>query len=304
MAKQKKRKDGRIQKVFRINGKAYCVCGRTAAELAEKEMKKRQEVLNGLERRENPTLNEFYESWTETRFGSIAESTLHSQKSQYKVCAEILINGKALGDMKLSEIITDDIRAVQKGLQDGKRKTQSINDAIAHLSHVFHIALQERRIEYNPCTLVKPLKRTETPARDCVHRALTDEEIERFFAEAEERNSFYLNVYKMALLTGMRIGEIGALTPADIKDGKIYIEKTITRTLSGAYEIGKVTKTNAGKRTIPMNDAIKEVISAQKRLNKIMDGEIVAMDKPIFLAPKRGLLMSTPVNREITRICN
>jgi integrase len=166
------------------------------------------------------------------------------------------------------------------------------------------MALKERRIDYNPCTLIQPLKRVEERARDTTHRALTLEETEAFFAEAEARHSCYLNVYRIALCTGMRVGEIGALLPQDVKNGTISINKTITRREAGNYVIGSESKTAAGRRTIPMNDNIRSIIQEQKKINSLLDNGIIEMDRPIFRAVEGGLLMSTPVNREIRRICN
>ena len=303
MARQKKRADGRLEKKITVNGKQYHIYRNNAQEIEQKAYDKRQEILAGKETHDNPTLDQYYERFTAARSGSIKEHTLHSQKSQYKVCSDVTIKtlGKRLGDIKLKEITVDDLREVQAALKE-TRRTQTVNDAIAHLSHVFNTALKERIIDYNPCCLVKPLKRTEERARDTHHRALTVEETGAFFAEAKD--SYYYNVYRMAVLTGMRVGEIGALLPQDIKNGSIHINRTITRELSGCYVLGEDAKTESGKREIPLTDQIKEVIEDQKAINKILDGQnIIKMIDPIFKAPERGLLMSTPVNREIKRIC-
>jgi integrase len=59
-----------------------------------------------------------------------------------------------------------------------------------------------------------------------------------------------------------------------------------------------------GRRTIPLNNDIIEVIKHQKRINRFLDGETeIALNEPIFKAPQRGLLMATPADREIARIC-
>ena len=310
MAKQKKRADGRLQKTFTFEGKKYFVYGRTKDELEDKLLKKKAELRDGKEDHDNPTLDRFFEKWTENRKDSIKASTLRCQYFQYKSCADVRINGKRLGEFRLSDIKADDIREVQKALLEGKniskyaRKntTQTVNDKVAVLSHIFHDALDERYIDYNPCVVVKPLKRTEKRARDTYHRALTLQEQSTFFENA--KNSFYYDVFRMAVLTGMRIGEIGALYNSDIYDNAIHIERTITKTESGGYAIGEDTKTWHGKRTIPLNSQIIEVIEHQKAINKMLDSDkVVGIHETIFKAPERGLLMATPADREIGRIC-
>ena len=304
MAKQKKRADGRLQKTFTFEGKKYFVYGRTKEEVEDKLLKKKTELREGKVDHDNPTLDSFHERWTENRKNSIKASTLRCQHFQYNSCADVKINGKRLGDYRLSDIKADDIRTVQKALLNGDKKntTQTINDKIAVLSHIFHDAIKERYIDYNPCVVVKPLKRTEKRARDTVHRALTLQEQSTFFTAAKD--SFYYDVFRMAVLTGMRIGEIGALYPSDIYDNAIHVRRTITKTEYGGYVIGEDTKTWHGQRTIPLNEDIAEVIKHQRKINRFLDGDKeIGLNEPIFKAPERGLLMATPADREIGRIC-
>lgn len=304
MAKAKKRADGRLRRSFTFKGKRYYIYGYSKQELDTKEYEKRKELEEGRERRENPTLNEYQEAWTEARRGSIKEATMHSQACQYRACADVEIKdvGRVFGELKLAEITVDDVREVQKALIEGGRTTQTTNDIIAHLSHIFRTAVDERRIDYNPCKLVKPLKRTEERARDTTHRALSKEETSAFFAEAEA--SYYYDVFRFAINTGMRCGEIGALYNSDIRGGKITVERTITRLANGSYTIGDSAKTENGRRQIPVNDSIKEILAHQKAINEVLDaGNVVSMQDRIFKAPERGLLMATPIDREIKRIC-
>ena len=308
MAKQKKKKnlrpDGRLQKTFTFEGKKYFVYGHSKDEIEDKLSKKKAELKEGKADHDNPTLDKFHERWTENRKNSIKASTLRCQHFQYNSCADVKINGRRLGDYRLSDIKPDDIRTVQRALLNGDKKntTQTINDKIAVLSHIFHDAIKERYIDYNPCVVVKPLKRTEKRARDTVHRALTLQEQSTFFAAA--KNSFYYDVFRMAVLTGMRIGEIGALYPSDIYDNAIHVRRTITKTEYGGYVIGEDTKTWHGQRTIPLNQDISEVIKHQRKINRLLDGDKeIGLNEPIFKAPERGLLMATPADREIGRIC-
>lgn len=300
----KKRTDGRYKRTFTYNGRQYSVYGYSKKELDEKEHARRQELESGKDRHDKPTLDQYHEAWTEARRGSVKEATLRCQSFQYKSCASVVIRsvGLKLGEMKLGEITVDDIREVQRALVLGSNTAQTVNDKIAVLSHVFNTAIKERRIDYNPCIAVKPLKRTETRARDTIHRALTQEEQEAFFREAEK--SFYYDVFRVAVLTGMRCGEIGGLYLSDISGGMIHIDRTVTKTETGGYIIGEDPKTWHGRRTIPLNDDIREVLEHQKQINRMLDGDkVTSIKERVFKAPERGLLMATPADREIGRIC-
>lgn len=300
----KKRKDGRLQKGFRYNGKLYVVYGRNAKELFEAEQQKRAELESGIERRKNPTFAQYYERWTEARRGSVKEATLRAQAKIYNVVSRITIpdTGRSFADMRIKEITIDDLRTLQTALT-GSRKTRSVNDYMAHVSHVMADAMKERVIDYNPCVLLKRLKQTEEKARDTGHRALSLEETKAFFGCAKCQDSFYYNVFRFAICTGARVGEIGALKYSDIRGGLIYIEKTITRGESGAYMIGEEAKTEAGRRQIPLNDQLREILADQKELNAALYGNLLPMDDTIFKAAEGGLLLATPIDREIKRIC-
>ena len=167
MAKLKKRADGRYKSSVRFNGKDYYVYGRSKEELEENRSLLRERLKSGKELHDNPTLEQYYKTWTDNRRAGIREASIHCQQSMFRDVAGIVLdNGQTFGQMKLSKINTDDIRQVQRELLAQGRKTRTVNDILAHVKHVFKTAVEERRIDYNPCTLVKPLKRTEERARD------------------------------------------------------------------------------------------------------------------------------------------
>lgn len=300
--KQRKRADGRLQKSFMFNGKRYYVYGYDKQEVERKALSRLQELEIGKINHDNPFMNLYYEKWSNNRVGIVKEATLRTQEHFFNTIKNLNINGFKFGEYRLADVKADDIRALQKELLANGNSEQTVNDKIAFISHMFHDAVKERYIDYNPCSPVKPLKRTSARARDTIHRALTLEEQKLFFEAAKSSN--YYNVYRFAVLTGMRIGEIGALYISDICNNMIHVERTITRTQSGSYVIGDDTKTWNGKRTIPLNDDIKAVIESQKSINKILDnGKVTSMHETLFKSFDRGLLMATPLDRDLGRIC-
>ncbi len=301
MAGSKKRADGRLQKSFTYNNKRYYVYGKDKDEIDEKIFTKKLELRQAKEMHDNPTFQVFYKRWVNNRRDSVTEATLRAQQCHYNTVSKVVIDGKEFKDYKLQDIKAEDIRVIQRALVESGNKTQTINDKISFISHIFHDAILEQYITFNPCTPVKPLKKKEVASRDSNHRALTKEETKVFFDNAKD--CYYYDVFRMAIQTGMRIGEIGALKNSDIYDGKIHIERTITRNEQGGYEIGDNTKTWSGRRTIPLNKAISEIIEHQRKINVMLDGNVTKLDDLIFKAPERGLLLSTPADRNIKSIC-
>lgn len=305
--KQKKREDGRLCRSFRYNGKRYYVYGRSDQELALAEFNKRTQLQQASEERENPTLNTYYERFTEYRRSKVKEATIRCQLFQFRNCADVAIDktGLTLGEMRIQDIKPYDIQKVQTALEKSDRTTETVNNCMAHLSHVFNAAVTDETITRNPCKCIDRVKRTEKPARETIHRALTEKETQVFFNAA--KGSYYENMFKLMLQTGIRVGEMAAISLFDLKlDTKskatiLHINKTVTRDEIGAYSIGTTPKTDAGNRDIPLTDQALETIKAQKILNKTIFGDTTY--DTLFRSSEGALLREYQVNREISRIC-
>lgn len=303
MAKQK-RYNGYLRRTFSYNDKRYYVYGKTREELSENENKKRQELITGEINRHNPTLLAYYEYFTELRRKEVRESTIRGQKSQFKTLSSVILdNSRTFGEIRLKDITRRDIESVRQILLDNGKTAENINIIIAHLNHVLHCAVLDDTIDKNPCKAIKQLKRIERPARETKHRALTQQETTDFFKVAESRNSYYINAMRFMALTGMRIGEIGALylTDIDRKNGFIHVRRTVMRNETGGYTIGENAKTKSGQRDIPLTDDIIACIRQQEQLNRVIHG----FDKTglLFRSAENDILKEYAVNREIKRIC-
>ncbi len=309
MARRSKRADGLLQKKFRVNikgvSKQFIVYGHNEKELTEKEQAKRTEIEQGVLKQDNPTITDYYYRWVDGRRGTVTEATLRMNDKFFGIIRKITLpdlSNIRFGDIRMRDIDIEILRTVQKTLKDG-RKTQTVNDYMAFIKHLFSDAQKERVIDYNPCVLLNNLKRSEERARDTHHRALSISEQKAFFDCDRCRRSAYYNVFRFAINTGMRIGEIGALRYADIRDNTIHVERTITRTEVGSYRVGDDAKTVAGRRSIPMNEQIEKIINEQKELNMMLTGGIMSINDYLFKAVEGGLLSASPIDREIKRIC-
>ena len=131
-------------------------------------------------------------------------------------------------------------------------------------------------------------------ARDAMHHCLTENEITLFMNTASEQGSVYMNLYTFLLNTGLRIGEAGAITPADVKEGTVMICKTVIREGSG-YVIRNKTKT--GWYIVELNEQVRAAIHAEmsKRKHRI--------DKPIFTTASGELINTSALRHDIQRIC-
>lgn len=315
MARKRENRNGLRTASFVVDGKRYYVRGRTLTEAREKALARQKEIEERQYKRSSElTLNEYHERWEAAREGTVKGATIRKQYFQYKAASEVQIDksGKLFGDLKLDEIETHHIRMLQKALavvpdrpgghKDAKRSPDSINGIIAHINHILHDAVNERAISWNPCTGVKNLKRTDRPARETKHRALSLEETRLFFQAAVD--SWNYDLYRFLINTGCRVGEAGALTMADIRPEGIRIERTITKNASGVYVVGETTKTAHGRRIIPMTAGIREAVDHQKAINAaVWGGKVIDMQAPLFTTPRGNLLNVANIDRELAKIC-
>ncbi len=111
--------------------------------------------------------------------------------------------------------------------------------------------------------------------------------------------SKYNNMLLLALYTGMRIGEVLALTINDFDEGygTISVNKTLTKNKSGKIIIGNVTKTKNGKRNLHLDKVSKEV--AQKAIAEMTQNK----RNLIFLRRDGKLYYDSQINSAFKRIC-
>ena len=309
---------GGYQYRFVVEGKRYSVYGATVKECRAKELQKREEISEKIYHKgKGLQVEEYLERWIESRELVIKSASMRTYKKLIKRISNTPIDeaGTRFGSLKLVELETQNVRDLQKAFlqkqeykdSEGKtvkmRKltTRTANDCLSLLKKAMEAAKNERIITWNPCDPVERLKRTEDPARDNVHRALSAEEWEAFKKAAAE--SHYYNFYVFLLHTGLRIGEAAALTAGDITGDMISIHKTVTRTEDG-YEIAEQTKTDAGRRTVPLRPEARESLEAQKINNRMLaKGNVIDMNAPIFRMPKDGIIRPDRVNSDIKSYC-
>lgn len=99
-------------------------------------------------------------------------------------------------------------------------------------------------------------------------RVLTVKETDIFLKEA--KGTFYYNLYVLALETGIRIGELLGLTWNDIDFNKkiLYVSHTLCYFRKDEKYVFEMhdTKTNNGKRSIPLTKRAIEVLKNSARI--------------------------------------
>lgn len=295
-----------IEYSFYLDNIRYYVSGKSPEECMEKAQKKREEIEAGIYKtHEKLTVSEYMEQWLEMMESNTAASTIRTRRklSNRMLRQSIDKAGHTFGNLKLCNLETGHIRQMQKSLVVDGLHTRTANETLSLLKQALQDAVNERVIDWNPAKAVKPLKQTEAPARDTIHRALSRVEVEAFLKAA--RDSWYYPLYIFLLNTGMRIGEASALAIGDVTESCINVWKTVTREEIVGYVIREQTKTDAGRRTIPTRPEAWKAWNDQRTNNALFNPKkVTKIDSPVFTLPKGGIIRPDRVNSDIKRICD
>ena len=197
-----------------------------------------------------------------------------------------------LYDLKIQKATPEDL---QNFINTKKDYANSYIDKIYELlGSIFKEAINRDYIYKNPLNRVlKPKSIKE----DKKIEAFTIEEQKQFLAAVKSEP--YENIFMVALYTGMRIGEILALTPDDIDLDKniIHINNTLTKTKDNKVIVGKTTKTYNSCRDIPITMLFKS--NLENVLNNFTPNE----NNLIFVHSNGKIIAPASINTAFKKVC-
>lgn len=164
---------------------------------------------------------------------------------------------------------------IERFLQSERHKSNSsISKEYRIIKNAFKLA-QKRHLIDNNFDLdfnIDPVEKPKSYKEDKDVVAFTLKEEYTLIQYMNTHYNEYNNMLLLSLYTGMRIGEVLALTTNDFdfdeKDGTIFVNKTLTQNTSRKTIVGKVTKTKKGKRNLHLDKVSKEtVLKAIKEMN-------------------------------------
>lgn len=256
------RKDGRYQGRFTFKGKRYTFYDKDIKVLNQKLLNAKYELEHGVYGTGlNLTLNEWFNIWLhEYKMLIVKNSTLLMYNSNYERYVK-----ENIGEKQLKNIKTIDVQKLFNEMRHKGLSIGTIQIVNSILNNVFTHAIQNDFIEKNPCKgviLANNMKKEP--------RVLTEKE-QKLFLECIKDN-FYEPLYLTALATGLRIGELTALTWDDIdfKSKTLIVNKTLLYqknyiTSENGFQL-QAPKSKAGYRQIPLIPDIVHVLKIQKEL--------------------------------------
>ena len=299
-ANMRRRPDGTWELRFSMNGKRYSVYGKSQKECRASELQRRKEIAGNTYIRNNAlTLDAYFEEWAAHKKGTVAESTLGNYLRMYRRHIRPVMGQRRIKDIERREVVR-----FQSGIHK-RLATGTVRLIMTTLHQILASAVMDEIIARNVCDTVPGVKAkaTEKPARDGIHRGLTEEELGIFFKYAAA--SWHCGAFRLLLLTGMRIGECCALQWRDIdwEKGVIHITRSTTVGVDGRVKMGHTTKTKKSVRDIPINEDIAAVLHRQRALYRDLHGEAVPfINAPVFTTEKGKGIFPYSVESSLYRI--
>ena len=175
-----------------------------------------------------------------------------------------------------------------------KYSNSYINKIFEMIENAFRIAIKMEIIEKNPMEVVEKVHSNHSPK---IVKSLSIEEQQAFIKALANEPLLYQNIFTIALHTGMRMGEILALSKQDIKDGYIFVHKTLSKNVNDRPYINYTTKTYNGIRYIPISKPLKKYIdSAIKNATN-------NYKHLLFTHPDKSIIAVSTMNIIFKRIC-
>lgn len=198
------------------------------------------------------TLDEWLDEWLK----GIALA-LPRTHSSYRI--RVAHMRRSLGGIQLAALGSRDVRLALTALADDGMSPSMLRCVFTALSTALNAAVAESRISRNPCKGIAAPRKSQFEAR-----TLTTEQAQRLLEVARDTRMGPL--LTVALSTGMRSGELFALTwtDVDLTTGQITVNKSVQWGTKGQHVAGP-TKTRSGRREVKVQGRALQALIEQRR---------------------------------------
>ena len=266
---ESQRKDGSYDYRWTTrDGKRHSIYAKTLQELREKEEEVTNDQYEGIRIEGNTaTINDIFEMWCNLKRG-LKDNTFQNYKYTYNLNVK-----PRFGRMLVKKVRKSDVKRFYNSLVDDKNLSAATIDGIHTVLHqVFDLAVDDHYIRSNPCdNVLRELKQSHVFKTE-KRRGLTRQEQDLFldYLKKSEKYRHWYPIFAVMIGSGLRVGEVTGLRWCDIdlEDGLIHVNHTLVyykHEVNGCYFNIHTPKTEAGRRSVPMLDFVKEAFLEEKR---------------------------------------
>ena len=187
-------------------------------------------------------------------------STRAIEDSTHRGYAEGIKRLDWLGDIKAGDLAEEDVvRRITEMIELGYSPS-TINDTLQLCRRAVRLAMTKSLIQKDVTLGIRGPKRQQTKPR-----SLTREELRRLVALLGQTSGYLPTAIRLALSTGMRVGEICALQwkSVDLRHGWLKVEQAIGRGSKGRTYL-KAPKTASSARKLPIEPGLATALEARR----------------------------------------
>lgn len=236
------------------------------------------------------TLDAWFNRWVEVyKKKSVRPNTLREYTNTYNKSIS-----PYLGQRNINSLIKSDIQLLIDRASENNYKYERQNKIKVILTDMFARAIEDDLMIKNPAKGVKLRADKEVKAF-----ALSLEQQEEFFNTC--KGTFYDNLYNVAVNTGLRPGELFALTLDDVNLEKGYIDVNKTLVYQKYLDDDCKTfhieppKTKQSYRKVPINSECRKYLEKQLELKQIVKSKRPKQQNDYLFVTK----FNTPLNSVI-----
>ena len=230
--------------------KRKTVYGKTQKEVRAKLDEIKQQLASGTLSDTKLTVKQYLERWLKEKARSVKPRTVEI----YKDWAERLVNPR-LGSVRLGKLTPMQVQSMVSDIAD-KVGAPTANKVRKMLYGALKQAVRWQLVPRNVCEAVDPLK--ENPMRLTLW---TSEHAVRFLSAA--RASRYYAAFYIIMVTGLRRGEVLGLEWGDLREDRLYIQRSYT--MSNKGPVWSTPKTERGKRYVTLPADALDVLEEHRR---------------------------------------
>ncbi|MDO5398935.1 MAG: site-specific integrase [bacterium] len=271
-------------------GKQKSVSAKTQKECREK-LKK---AIDDAERKEaaassnckyapSMTLNEWADIYFNVFNTNIRETTFHLKK----LWSYDFVIAPKLGDISLNKISRNDVLELIDSMNDDYAH-RSIEYVVHIINELLECSVREEVLEQSVAKNIEVVGGSKAQPK----RELTQQEIDIFLEYAGNKREDFVLAFQIMLNTGMRCGEVLALTWKDIDKDYTYID--VNKTVN---VLGKIVppKTRGSIRKVPLNSFLTvKIKNRHEQISSMMpkSSDIIIDDEYVIASNKRYLVLT------------
>lgn len=269
------RKTGLYMGRVMYHGKSYTLYNRSLTELKKEMLDLRYELEHGtFVDASKITLDKWFDEWIKTyKTHTVKQGTIDAYKKHYHAYIK-----PELGDARLADIRAEHLQKLLNVMAADDKSDNTIQLTYCVLSGIFKQAYKSEMIPKNPFSLITKPKGEDTKEKVC----FTKDQQQHYMKYAEK--SYLCNMFKLAICTGMRYGELAGLEWCDIdfKGKVIHVQHNLCDRLGGGLEVD-TPKTRTSKRDIPMIDKAYDILKDQEKIYRELRGKVTAIRNEDFV---------------------